>query len=62
MSKQFNKPKNEFTAELATEIAGVTDFLIQQEDINLAILFVSLSTGNVHQESDIDIAIEKNSR
>ncbi len=59
MSKQYNNLKNKYTAELASEIARVTAFLRQQEDINLAILFGSLSTGNVHQESDIDIAIEK---
>ncbi len=59
MSKQYSNQTNKLNAELASEIARVTAFLRQQEDINLAILFGSLSTGNVHQESDIDIAIEK---
>lgn len=59
MCKQYSNQTNKLNAELASEITRVTAFLRQQEDISLAILFGSLSTGNVHQESDIDIAIEK---
>ncbi len=59
MGKQRNNLHNQNATELSSEIADVTAFLRQQEDIQLAILFGSLATGKVRQESDIDIAIEK---
>jgi len=59
MSKQYNNQTNKLNAELVAEVSRVTDFLRQQKGINLAILFGSLSTGNVHRESDMDIAIGK---
>jgi len=59
MSKQHDSAQNQITTKLASDIVNVTAFLRQQEDIRLAILFGSLATGKAHQESDIDIAIEK---
>jgi len=59
MSKQHNSTQDQSRAKFISDIAGVTTFLRQHEDIQLAILFGSLATGKARPNSDIDIAMKK---
>jgi len=58
MSKNHEKT----CRDLPTEISDVTNYLRQQGDIELAILFGSLATGKAGVDSDVDLAIQKKSK
>ncbi len=56
----MSKIQSKFSGAFSTEINDLTNYLRQQSDIELAILFGSLATGKARSGSDIDLAIQKN--
>lgn len=46
--------------QLQNELKRVTELIIDKYDPNRIILFGSLANGNVHEWSDIDLAVVKN--
>ncbi len=59
MRRFQDKPCSDKASKLSAEITKVSDYLKKRDDIKQAVLFGSLVTGRIRQDSDIDIAIEK---
>lgn len=55
----MSKIQSKFSGAFSAEIDDLTNYLRQQSDIKLAILFGSLATGKARSDSDIDIGIQK---
>ncbi len=55
----MSKIQSKFSGAFSAEIDDLTNYLRQQSDIKLAILFGSLATGKARLDSDIDIGIQK---
>ena len=53
--------KNTWLEELNAELGRILDILIKRYDSNKVILFGSLVNGNVHEFSDIDLIVIKDS-
>ena len=56
----MSKIQSKFSGAFSAEIDDLTNYLRQQSDIKLAILFGALATGTARSDSDIDIGIQKN--